>query len=39
MRIEEAEKSVQITLVPGATVTFHTKVGNSALADVKIIVG
>lgn len=36
--IEEAEKSVQITLVPGATVTFHTKVGNSALADVKIIV-
>lgn len=39
VRIEEAEKSVQITLVPGATVTFHTKVGNSALADVKIIVG
>lgn len=38
-QIEEAEKSVQITLVPGATVTFHTKVGNSALADVKIIVG
>lgn len=39
VQIEEAEKSVQITLVPGATVTFHTKVGNSALADVKIIVG
>lgn len=39
VRIEEAEKSVQITLVPGATVTFYTKVGNSALADVKIIVG
>ena len=39
VRIEEAEKSVQITLVPGATVTFHTKVGNSALVDVKIIVG
>lgn len=39
VRIEEAEKSVQITLVSGATVTFHTKVGNSALADVKIIVG
>ena len=39
VRIEEAEKSVQITLVPGATVTFHTKVGNSALADVKMIVG
>lgn len=39
VRIEEAEKSVQITLVPGATVTFHTKVGNSTLADVKIIVG
>ena len=39
VRIEEVEKSVQITLVPGATVTFHTKVGNSALADVKIIVG
>lgn len=39
VRIEEAEKSVQITLVPGATVTFHTKVGNSALEDVKIIVG
>ena len=39
VRIEEAEKSVQITLVPGAKVTFHTKVGNSALADVKIIVG
>lgn len=39
VRIEEAEKSVQITLVPRATVTFHTKVGNSALADVKIIVG
>lgn len=39
VRIEGAEKSVQITLVPGATVTFHTKVGNSALADVKIIVG
>lgn len=39
VRIEESEKSVQITLVPGATVTFHTKVGNSALADVKIIVG
>lgn len=39
VRIEEAKKSVQITLVPGATVTFHTKVGNSALADVKIIVG
>lgn len=39
VRIEEAEKSVQITLVPGATVTFHTKVGNFALADVKIIVG
>lgn len=39
VRIKEAEKSVQITLVPGATVTFHTKVGNSALADVKIIVG
>lgn len=39
VRIEEAEKSVQITLIPGATVTFHTKVGNSALADVKIIVG
>jgi uncharacterized membrane protein len=39
VRIEEAEKSVQLTLVPGATVTFHTKVGNSALADVKIIVG
>nr|DAP94181.1 MAG TPA: Baseplate J like protein [Herelleviridae sp.] len=39
VRIEEAEKSVRITLVPGATVTFHTKVGNSALADVKIIVG
>ena len=39
VRIEEAEKSVQITLVPGATATFHTKVGNSALADVKIIVG
>lgn len=39
VQIEEAEKSVQITLVPGATVTFHTKAGNSALADVKIIVG
>lgn len=39
VQIEEAEKSVQITLVPGVTVTFHTKVGNSALADVKIIVG
>nr|DAO98608.1 MAG TPA: Baseplate J like protein [Herelleviridae sp.] len=39
VRIKEAEKSVRITLVPGATVTFHTKVGNSALADVKIIVG
>jgi uncharacterized membrane protein len=39
VRIEGAEKSIQITLVPGATVTFHTKVGNSALADVKIIVG
>lgn len=39
VQIKEAEKSVQITLVPGATVTFHTKVGNSALADVKIIVG
>lgn len=39
VQIEEAEKSVQITLVPGATVTFHTKVGNSALTDVKIIVG
>ena len=39
VQIEEAEKSGQITLVPGATVTFHTKVGNSALADVKIIVG
>lgn len=36
--IEEAEKSVQITLVPGASVTFHTKVGNSNLGNVKIIV-
>ena len=36
--IEEAEKSVELTLIAGASVTFHTKVGNSNLGNVKIIV-
>jgi uncharacterized membrane protein len=36
--IEEAEKSVELTLIAGASVAFHTKVGNSNLGNVKIIV-
>ena len=36
--VEEAEKSVELTLIAGASVTFHTKVGNSNLGNVKIIV-
>ena len=36
--IEEAEKSVELTLIAGASVTFHTKVGTSNLGNVKIIV-
>lgn len=36
--VEEAEKSVELTLIAGASVTFYTKVGNSNLGNVKIIV-
>lgn len=38
VQIEEAEKSVDITINAGAVVTFHTTVKSSNLANVKIVI-
>lgn len=38
VRVNEAETSVNITMIKGAVVTFKTIVSNSAKSDVKIVV-
>ena len=38
VQIEEAEKSVDITINAGAVVTFHTSAKNSNLVNVKIVI-